>query len=244
MTPTIRMAADPAGAAAAAAKAVLDVVRAAIAEHGSATVALAGGGTPALLYRNLAMRGGGGARWDRVEFFFGDERCVPPRSPDSNFLLAKEALFTPLGIEPARVHRIEGEVEPPAEAAERYAGTLRRHFGVEVPRLDLVLLGMGVDGHTASLFPGSAALLEKSRWVVAVQAPSGIRPVDRVTLTLPLLNRANTVLFLVSGEAKQPAVAAVLGDGRADTQLPAARVSPQGRLLWFLDRAAAGRLCP
>lgn len=243
MTPEIHVTVDPEAAARAAGEEVLGLVAGAVAARGRASVALAGGTTPGLLYRFLAARGRTGAPWDRVDFFFGDERCVEPTSPDSNYGLARRTLLDPLGVAAERVHRMETERRLPVAAAELYERRLLAHFGPAGPRFDVALLGMGADGHTASLFPGSDALDELGRWVVAVRAPEGYEPAERITVTLPVLNRARAVLFLASGASKAAAVAAVLGGGREGGRIPAAHVQPPGgRVAWFLDRAAAGSI--
>jgi len=179
-----------------------------------------------------------------VSVFFGDERCVPPAHPDSNFRMANEALIAPLGLPLERVFRMRGEEEP-ERAARDYEEALRKEFNAAPPawpRFDLILLGLGEDGHTASLFPGMPALGERQRLVVPTQAPQGIA--RRLTFTAPLINHAHTVVFLVSGGGKAPAVRAVLEDRAADsTRFPARLIRPeQGRLIWFLDRAAAAEL--
>lgn len=217
----------------------------AISQRGRFLVALSGGSTPRALYAALATAGDRTRlRWSRVRFFFGDERCVPPTHSDSNFATAQQALFVPLGIPPDNVYRMEGELEP-ATAAERYERTLRWQLdgpGGPWPRFDLILLGLGEDGHTASLFPGSAALGERERWVVPGQASQGIR--SRLTLTTGVINHASVVLFLVTGTGKALVVRDILeGRASASSPYPAALIQPEmGRLLWFLDRAAASEL--
>lgn len=218
--------------------------RQAIAASGRFRVALSGGRTPRDLYaalRDPALAGQ--LDWSRVEFFFGDERGVPPDHPESNFALADEGLFQPLRIPAERVVRMPGETTPAEAAAAEYETRLRRAFGDEPwPRFDLVLLGLGEDGHTASLFPGTAALQERTKWVTAGLAPTGVR--SRITLTVPVLNRARTVLFLVTGAAKAPIVRVLLeGPGREAARYPASLIRPEsGRLIWLLDRAAASEL--
>jgi 6-phosphogluconolactonase len=237
-SPEVHVAIDPQAVAQAAGTEVLAVVRRAVAERGRAAVSLAGGTTPGLLYSYLAATGSAGTSWDRVDFFFGDERCVPPTSPDSNYALARREHLEPLRTPAESVHRIEAELRPPAAAAKQYEGRLRAHFAGAEPEFDLVLLGVGTDGHTASLFPGDGALEEAHRWVVPVRAPAGYQPTDRITLTLPVLNRAHAVFIVAVGAAKHSVIAEVLG-GEAQ-RLPIARVRPRGRLAWFLDEAAAG----
>jgi 6-phosphogluconolactonase len=217
----------------------------AIARQGRFRLALSGGSTPKALYGLLA--GPGLAKrldWSQVSFFFGDERCVTPDHADSNFRMANETLLRPLNIAPDRVFRMTGEDEP-EKAARHYEDKIRREFGVAAPAwpgFDVILLGLGNDGHTASLFPGTQALGERERLVVANQAPQGVR--QRLTFTAPLINHAQAVVFLVSGSGKAPAVRAVLEDRAADPRkFPAKLVQPErGRLLWFLDHAAAAEL--
>jgi 6-phosphogluconolactonase len=238
--PELHVAASPEDSARAAAAEVFAMLRDAVTARGRATVALSGGTTPGLLYHHLAAAGPGAAPWNRIDFFFGDERCVPPTSPHSNYALAQRELFEPLGIPAASVHRMQGELRPANAAAASYERDMRACFAAFEPALDLVLLGIGADGHTASLFPGSEALGESQRWVVPVRAPAGYEPTERITLTLPVLNRARAVFFLAAGVGKREAVAGALGENPSGQALPAARVRPAGRLAWFLDEAAAG----
>ena len=186
-----------------------------------ASLALSGGSTPGPVYRELAKRE---VPWTKVDFYFVDERFVPPDHPESNYLLAEEALFKPLGIHADQVFRMQGERADRDEAASDYARLLP-------PVLDVVVLGMGEDGHTASLFPGHSALEEKERRVLAVVGPKP--PPWRMTLTLPVLQSARKVLGLVSGAGKRDMVRRVL----AGEDLPAARVT---QAHWMMDRAAAG----
>jgi 6-phosphogluconolactonase len=176
--------------------------------------------------------------WARVHVFWGDERCVPPDHPESNYRLAREALLDHVPLPPANVHRIPTEQEP-VQAAADYEQTLRRFFGPgSVPRFDLVLLGLGTDGHTASLFPGTPAVHEYERWVVAHYVSS--LPAWRVTLTPAVLNAADQVTFLVAGEEKAGALKQVLAGPYQPDVLPAQVVRPAGgSLLWLVDDAAA-----
>lgn len=216
------------------------------AEAGRFRVALSGGSTPRLLYQTLA--GSPYAKrldWERVEFYFGDERCVPPDHPDSNFRLAEETLFRQLNIPTERIFRMQGEAEEPERAARDYEALLRKQFSAPAPqwpRFDLILLGLGDDGHIASLFPQSPALEEKTRAVVATWAPQGVR--ERLTVTLPVINQAQTIVFVVTGARKAAAVRTVLEDQNAiPARYPAKLVQPVGgRLIWFLDRHAAAEL--
>jgi 6-phosphogluconolactonase len=209
-------------------------------------VALSGGSTPRKLYCRLAGTDcATRVEWPQVEFYFSDERCVAPDHPESNFTLARDMLFQPLGIKPSQVFRIEGEAREQDLAARRYEQTIRQQFAIRAPawpRFDLILLGLGDDGHTASLFPGSPALNEKTRAVVASEAPRGVT--HRITFTAPLINHAHLVVFTVAGAQKAPAVRAVLEDDTADAnRYPAKLIRPvEGRVIWYLDRAAASAL--
>jgi 6-phosphogluconolactonase len=172
------------------------------------SVALAGGNTPRRVYELLATeRFEHRVEWPQVDLFFGDERCVPPDHPDSNYAMAYEALISKVAIPAKNVHRIIGEGKP-GESATLYENQLRTFFaGDSWPRFDLVLLGMGEDGHTASLFPGSDALSEKSKWVVPAKPPGSKH--DRITLTVPVFNHAARVVFLVTGAGKAERLAQV-----------------------------------
>jgi 6-phosphogluconolactonase len=215
---------------------------AAIARHDRFTVALAGGSTPRSLYSLLAKEH---ARfmWRKTFLFFGDERHVPPDHPDSNYRMVNESLLAHISMSPRHVHRVPAENRDAHAAAAEYEEDLRKFFEVkpgDFPRFDLILLGLGVDGHTASLFPNSQALKEQSRFVVAnwVEKFSGYR----ITFTFPLLNRAAEVLFLASGADKAEMAFQVL-EGENSPPYPAQRVRPtDGKLLWMLDEAAADRL--
>ena len=217
-----------------AARRMTALVAAALAERGRCTVALAGGRTPERLYQLISGEYRLAAPWQQVEWFWGDERCVPPDHAGSNFRMAREALLAPLHVAPDMAHRIRGEQAPDA-AAGGYDALLRDRL--TAGRFDLVLLGVGADGHTASLFPGSAALEERERWAVAVEAPPTLPVRHRVTLTWPVLDRAGTVFMLACGAGKREAVGRALAGDRAT---PAARVRPAGTLVWFLDEAARG----
>lgn len=236
---------DAPALAEAAAGAIIDAATAAVAAGPRFTVALAGGATPRETYMRLASPlFAESMPWDRTLVFFGDERCVPPDHPESNYGMASETLLTKVGLPADRVYRLRGEAEDPEEAATEYARTLASVFDTRrggLPRFDLVLLGMGLDGHTASLFPGSPATREIFRTVVAVHAAAARIP-QRLTLTFPAINAAARVIFLVSGAEKAKAVKAALSAG---TSLPAGMVQPaDGALTWIVDRAAASLLSP
>lgn len=205
--------------------------------------ALAGGSTPAMMYALLARpEYASRVPWDQCFLFFGDERCVPKDHPDSNFRMALEALFHKVPVVGTQVHRIQGELSNPNRAAHFYEETLRERFpGEKFPRFDLILLGIGEDGHTASLFPGTDALLETERWVTAnyVAALSDWR----ITLTLPAINAARQILFLATGARKARIVAEAFGGAEHEGILPSELVVPHdGAREVLLDRAAAARL--
>ncbi len=239
--PHILIEPDALHVASAAAERIVAWARQAIDTRGRFTVALAGGSTPQATYQRLAGEPHRDAvDWSRVHVFWGDERCVPPADPNSNYGMAYESLLSKVPIPSENVHRMRGELDPQI-AAQAYAGELRRFFGSAWPRFDLVLLGMGADGHTASLFPGSPALDETQRAVVAVTADYQDRPSCRVTLSLPAINAARAVVFIVTGESKARRVQQVLEDRQK--HLPAQHVQPvEGELCWLLDAAAASQL--
>jgi 6-phosphogluconolactonase len=226
----------------AAAEEFIRVARTAIGAQGRFTVALAGGSTPKALYSLLASNYTNFA-WNRVFLFFGDERHVPPTDSESNYRMVNEALLTKIAIPAENVFRVPTENPDASAAASEYEGQLRRFFEIkpgEFPRFDLVLLGMGPDGHTASLFPDSAALDEQSRLVTANWVEKF--KTHRITFTFPVLNRAAEVMFLTSGAEKADMVRQVL-EGKSTPPLPSQRVQPSdGKLLWMLDEAAAAKL--
>jgi 6-phosphogluconolactonase len=223
---------DPRAVAEAAARFVASSIESAVAANGKCRIALSGGSTPRATYERLAEPDlSQQIAWQSLSVFFGDERMVPPTDTSSNYRMAREAMLDRVPIPPENVHRIQGELEP-AVAAERYASEL----GTEP--LDLVLLGMGDDGHVASLFPGSAELLRTDRIVLPSRAPAA--PYDRISIALPVINAARAVVLLVTGESKASRVAEVFQERASGAaRLPAARVAPRrGELHWFLDAAA------
>lgn len=231
--------------AAEAAGIIQHVAAEAVAARGRFTIVLSGGATPRATYARLAAPPFRDRMpWAHTWVFFGDERAVPPDHRESNYGMARATLLDRVPLPPAQVFRIRGEADDVEAAAAEYARTIAEVLGVrrgEQPRFDLVLLGLGIDGHTASLFPGSPVLREVFRAVAAVHAAAAAIP-QRVTLTFPVLNAAARVLFLVAGPEKVKAVKAVLRDEAA---LPAAAVRPvDGHVMWLLDRAAAALLPP
>ena len=232
---------NPSALAEQAAQRFVEAAAKALAEFGTFRVALSGGATPQSLYARLAAEPFlSRVDWGRVQVFWGDERCVPPDHSDSNYRLAQELLLSRVPVRDENVFRMRGEAADPDLAAAEYAGELQTAFGLkrgERPRFDLILLGMGADGHTASLFPHSPALREVTRLAVAVyvEAVKGYR----LTLTLPVLNNAAAVLFLVSGSDKAERLRMVLR-GKPSHSAPASLVRPErGTLHWIVDRAAA-----
>ncbi len=221
---------------------IIELGRAALAQRQQFDLALAGGSTPRGVYRHLAAEYASSLSWDRVHLFFGDERHVPPDHPDSNYRMVRESLLANTDLQP-QVHRIESELEP-GLAADRYEADLRAHFHVRAtdqPSFDLILLGMGTDGHTASLFPGTSALHEVNRAVVANAVPQ--LNTHRITLTFPCLNSARHILFLTAGADKATMLAKVLRGDPAGTTYPAQSVQPRsGRAVWMIDEAAAQTL--
>ena len=216
----------------------------AIASRGQFIVALSGGSTP----RDTYLRLGTGAlvsqvMWSRVQVLWGDERCVPPHDVESNYRMARETLLDRVPVPAENVHRIHGE-DDPATAAGVYETTLRALVRTSAgARIDLVLLGLGEDGHTASLFPGSAAVHEQTRWVMAARAAAA--SMWRITLTPAVINAAVEVLFLVSGGAKAGILRRVLEGPRLPLELPAQAIAPSnGRVRWCVDAAAAADLTP
>lgn len=210
--------------------------------RGRCAVALSGGSSPRGVYQLLgapAFRSR--VRWNDIHFFWGDERHVPPDHPDSNYRMAVEAMLSKVPVPPANVHRVRSEVPDAERAAREYEDTIRACVeGLPIPRFDLIHLGIGTDGHIASLFPGSAALEERQRLCVANWVPK--LNASRITLTLPVLNAAHAVVFIATGVEKASIVEQVLGDS-VESPLPAQLIRPaDGELSWMLDRAAAGEL--
>ncbi|HXF11607.1 MAG TPA: 6-phosphogluconolactonase [Terriglobales bacterium] len=214
----------------------------AIKTHGRFSVALSGGSTPRGLHQELVTHFASRLDWNRVFFFWGDERHVPPDSSDSNYRMAKETLLSKLPIPPENIFRVQSELPDARQAAAKYEQALQQFFHPEpdsFPKFDFILLGMGPDGHTASLFPGTAALQEKDHLVVA----NWVEKLNtfRITFTYPVLNSAACIMFLVNGDEKAEMVRRALKDSAAN--LPCQKVRPDdGALLWYLDKGAALKL--
>jgi 6-phosphogluconolactonase len=244
----VRFLDDAEALCAAAADEFVRASRGAIEARGRFRVALSGGSTPKRLHELLTRsRYREQVAWGRVEFYFGDERAVPPEHPDSNYRMARESLFDPLEIDASQIHRMHAEQLDLDVAARAYEALIAQDFGVAVgtppPRFDLILLGMGTDGHTASLFPNTRALRERDRWVVNNDVPQ--LSASRMTLSYPLINRAERIVFLISGRDKAEAVARVLEGPEDPSNYPAQGILPDpGSLLVLIDRAAGELLNP
>lgn len=244
--PEIQVYLDPAHLAHAVAEHFIQIAQQSLARRKLFSVALAGGSTPQALYTRLSISEiAQRLDWHRIHVFWGDERCVSPDHPESNYGMARQALLEQIPIPPQNVHRMAGELDP-VQAAQEYERQLRSFFTRSPPKtFDLVLLGMGEDGHTASLFPGSAALAETHRWVVAVEHTLPPQPlVARLTLTLPALNAARWVLILVTGAGKANRLAQALTPLQPGSlPLPVQQIAPlPGKVLWLVDAPAAAHL--
>ena len=236
--PIVEIVADRDTLIAQALNVVMTHIAAAIADRDRCTLALAGGSTPQPLYAALAQQD---LPWDKIHIFWGDERYVPPSHPDSNEAMARQAWLDQVPFPPANIHPMPTLGGDPAGDALAHEQELRDFFQVapgEFPALDVVLLGMGPDGHTASLFPHTAALDVVDRWVTVGDKDGE----PRITLTRPFLNQARLVLFLVTGDNKQPALREIFSPTGDDRQYPARSIQPQGTLHWLLDQAAGAVL--
>lgn len=226
-----------------AAEEIAHVAGEAICTHGEFTICLSGGSTPAATYDLLATRFHLSVDWKEVQFYWGDERCVPPDHPESNFAMAQRTMLSKLALRPDQVHRMRGE-DTPVSAAAAYEQELRKQFALgdtDFPRFDLVLLGLGDNRHTASLFPGDPSLHETQRLVVAVEVDA--EPRKRLTITPPVINNAQRVMFMVAGQGKAAAVKDILEGPRDLDKFPAQIVKPPGgEVTWILDKAAASLL--
>jgi 6-phosphogluconolactonase len=229
---------DAAQVANAAAELFVATASKAIRERGVFRVALSGGSTPRKTYELLGGKDfSGRVDWDQVHIFWGDERFVPSDHPDSNYRMTAEAMLSHVPVPPSQVHRFETERESAEAAATAYEETIRKEFGNSLPQFDLIYLGLGTNGHTASLFPGSPALKEQSRLVIAdfvAEVKSW-----RLSMSAPLINRGRVVAFLVAGAEKATVLHDVLLGPREPDHLPAQLIAPPGELQWLVDEAAA-----
>jgi 6-phosphogluconolactonase len=216
-------------------------VRAAVDRHGRCSLLLSGGSTPRASYEQLAGLHRDDLPWPQVYLFWGDERYVASSDSRSNARMAREALIDRVAVPPSNVHPIPTDLPSADAAASRYESTLRAHFSDSPPVFDLVLLGLGEDSHTASIFPGSPALAEPVRWVMAAVAP--VDPPQRITLTMAVLTSAAQVYVLVSGAGKAEALRRALDPASAPVAYPAAALQRAGdRVVWWSDRSAAANL--
>ncbi len=226
-----------------AAQFIVRLANESIVTHGRFSIALSGGSTPRVLYGLLGSEPyRDQIDWSKVDIFWSDERCVPPDSADSNYHMAQEVLLSRVPLSPQQVHRMPADQPDHDAAAQGYTHEMRQSFGTDgIPRFDLIQLGMGPEGHTASLFPHQASLHEQQRLVMYVNVPKP--PPPRLTFTPPILNAARHVLFLVTGAEKADAVQAVLEGDYNPEEYPAQIVRPaSGDVVWMLDEAAAGKL--
>ena len=240
----IKIASDALDLAEQAAAHFIELSRTTIQKLGQFTVVLAGGSTPRGLYSLLASEDyQREVNWDKVHIFWGDERAVPPNHPDSNYLMAHQTLLDQVQLPAKNIHRIHGELDP-KEAANQYVLELTSFFAPSpggFPQFDLVLLGLGEDGHTASLFAGTKALLEKTRWVAENHVPKLNE--WRITLTPPIINASKNVMFLVSGERKAKALRGVHEGNQRAEKFPAQMIQPMaGEIIWFIDKSAGALL--
>jgi len=218
---------------------LMRILKDSVAQRGRFAIALSGGHTPAKLYSLWAQDEKYKTKtpWDHVHLFWGDERYVPRDDRLSNYRMTREALIEHVPIPASNVHSLPTELSDPEKVAETYESELRNFFGFEPPAFDLQLLGLGGEGHTASLFPGSSALEEKQRWVVSVEVPA--KPPRRLTMTPVVLDCGRNTFFLAAGADKREILAALRSEpDKGTSQYPAARIHPRGPVLWFLDHAA------
>jgi 6-phosphogluconolactonase len=231
---------DAAALAEAAAQRFVALASAAIVEHGRFRVALSGGSTPRAMHEQLAQQHHSEVDWERVEIFWGDERYVPPDDPESSYRMARETLLARVPIPAANIYPISTVGSTPEAAAQAYAETLTAVFGAEPPRFDLIFLGIGSDGHTASLFPGHLEVVAPSNVLVTAVYGAPKPPPTRLTFTYQVLNAAANVIFVVAGADKAAALREVLHGPQDMARLPAQGVRPTaGALTWLVDAAAA-----
>jgi len=231
----------------AAAESIIDLANDRVSRNGRFTLVLSGGSTPRELYHLLAREYREEMPWSQTHLFWGDERFVPQDHLENNFGMAYQILISRIPVPPENIHPMLTTLNSPAQAALQYEKILKDFFGWEhrtenFSTFDLVILGVGEDGHTASLFPLNLVLKENERWVAAVQAPFDYRIGNRITLTLPVLNSAKRVFFLASGEKKREIIKAVLQEEPAPSKYPAGLVNPLEEVIWFVDRKTFGEV--
>ena len=239
-SPDVRVFSDLHKASQALAERLVEAAKDVLTTKDTFSMALSGGKTPRSLYALLAGEYSNDISWERVHLFWGDERCVPQESKDSNFAMAYKALISEVPLPSQNVHRIPAEINPAGKVAGNYERMMQEFFKPEEEDsflFDAMILGVGEDGHTASLFPRSSALVEKSHWVLAVNAPSSFSPQKRITLTFPLINRSRSIFFLASGAKKREVVREILRNPETSRRLyPAAMIHPLGSIAWYIDR--------
>jgi len=237
----IRVAPDVAALARQAADTIQDVASTAISQTGRFSIALSGGSTPKTLFELLAAEYGQKIDWANSHIFWSDERCVPPDDADSNYKMAHETLLDHIPLPASNIYRIKGELDP-VEGASQYEETLHTYFHDQLPRFDIILLGMGDDGHTASLFPGTEALNERQRWVIPNHVAT-VKQTWRITFTVPVINNAANVMFLIAGTGKAARLKQVIQGAYTPNELPSQLIKPtDGNLIWAVDHAAASLL--
>jgi 6-phosphogluconolactonase len=235
--PDVRVCADARDLSERAAAATLEIIAEAVGHHGRCSLVLSGGSTPRALHRLLASKYRDQVPWPQLHLFWGDERFVPPDDLESNYRMARESLLDRVPLPASNIHPMPTQSLSPDAAARDYERTLRAEAGSHWPAFDLLLLGLGEDGHTASLFPGSPALNETTRWVVAATAP--VEPFIRLTLTLPAIASAARIFVLVSGASKANALEHVLNPAADPQTYPAAALRSAGPdVTWWVDRTA------
>ncbi len=220
---------------------IVDLINSVITKKKSFLLALSGGNTPRTLYNLFASEFSNKIPWEYVHLFWGDERYVPRNDIHSNFAMAYDSFISRVNIPQRNVHRIPVETDSPEKSAELYEILLKQMFSISKEKndhqsFDLILLGMGKDGHTASLFPKNPVLFEKRRMVCAVNAPQDMKPIQRITITFPTINKADRVFFLISGAEKESILNFIFNESEKAKKLyPAAMVNPRGKTVWFID---------
>lgn len=234
---------DPEKVSEAVAERIVRIAHHAVSKKGRFTLALTGGRTPQLLFNRFASHYSDKMPWASIHVFWGDERCVPKEHDDSNYNLAHQTFLSKVAIPPQNIHRIQTEKTSPEDAAQSYEKILQEFFVATENEpgitFDLTLLGVGKDGHTASLFPSAPALEEELRWAVAVDAPASVSPPKRITLTYPVINRSERIFFLVTGTEKIQVVRSIFQNLESAKRIyPVARISALKKMIWFLDKNA------
>ncbi|MCX8093201.1 MAG: 6-phosphogluconolactonase [Candidatus Goldbacteria bacterium] len=229
-----------------AANFIAEIAEKTINTQGFFTIALSGGNSPRLIYSMLAEKElKSKIDWNKVLIFWGDDRYLPHTNPESNYKMAYDTLISKIDIPQENIFRIPTEVSPPEEAALLYENIMKKAFiklgaidiNKKLPIFDLIILGVGRDGHTASLFPGHKAVNEKERWVTHVKAHARITLHDRITITLPVINNAKNVMFIISGEGKGKIIRDIVEEKRSGKVYPASMIKPQdGQSVWFIDK--------